>query len=115
MSVQFHVAHSSIVAGAGVVAGGPYYCAWGNLVTAETSCMRTPSLIDVEALVKVTQNTALTGTIDSLAHLEDDRLTPFLHVCPVSLFNSFVCGCRVFLFSGTLDTVVAPKVVSKLF
>ena len=27
MSVQFQVAHASIIRGAGIVAGGPYYCA----------------------------------------------------------------------------------------
>jgi hypothetical protein len=27
LAVQFHVAHSNIVRGAGIIAGGPYYCA----------------------------------------------------------------------------------------
>jgi poly(3-hydroxybutyrate) depolymerase len=73
MAVQFHIAHSSIVSGAGIVAGGPYYCAFGNLLTAQLNCMKTPALIDIDALVQVTKNTALTGTIDPLEHLADDR------------------------------------------
>lgn len=77
MAVQFHVAHSSIINGAGIVAGGPYYCAFANLVTAETNCMRTPALIDIPVLVRVTKNTALTGTIDALSHLADDRRQTF--------------------------------------
>ena len=31
MAVQFHVAHSSVVAGVGALAAGPYYCARGSL------------------------------------------------------------------------------------
>src|SRR5262245_66695362 len=39
MAVQFHVAHSATVRGAGVIAGGPYYCAQGSLWTASHNCM----------------------------------------------------------------------------
>jgi poly(3-hydroxybutyrate) depolymerase len=38
MAVQLHVAHSSTVKGAGVLAGGPYYCAQGNLWAAFYRC-----------------------------------------------------------------------------
>ena len=31
MAVQFQVAYSSVVRGAGIVAGGPYYCAEGSV------------------------------------------------------------------------------------
>ena len=42
MAVQFHVAFSGIVRGVGVVAGGPYYCAEGQLLTnALNRCMGT--------------------------------------------------------------------------
>jgi len=36
MAHQFHVAHSAHVMGAGIVAGGPYYCAEGNIADAVT-------------------------------------------------------------------------------
>ena len=39
MAVQFQVAHSSLVRGAGVIPGGPYYCAEGSTWRALTSCM----------------------------------------------------------------------------
>lgn len=39
MAVQFHVAHSALVRGAGVLAGGPYYCAKGSAVRALSACM----------------------------------------------------------------------------
>ena len=38
MSVQFQVAHSSIVRGVGIIAGGPYYCGQNNVITATTQC-----------------------------------------------------------------------------
>ena len=39
MAVQLHVAYSSIISGAAVYAGGPYWCAMGNLNTAMMDCM----------------------------------------------------------------------------
>ena len=39
MAVQLHVAYSSIISGAAVYAGGPYWCAQGNLNTATLDCM----------------------------------------------------------------------------
>jgi poly(3-hydroxybutyrate) depolymerase len=37
MAVQMHVANSATIRGAGVFAGGPYYCAKGSMMTAMTS------------------------------------------------------------------------------
>ena len=39
MANQFHIAYSSLVGGAGIFAGGPYYCAQGNVQIALTNCM----------------------------------------------------------------------------
>ena len=40
MAVQLHVAYSATFAkGAGVVAGGPFYCAEGSIVNATGRCM----------------------------------------------------------------------------
>merc|ERR1712216_155481 len=88
-AVQFHIAHSSILSGAAAIAGGPYYCAEADLLRAMGACMSAPREIDVQRLVDITQRTAETGTIDSLRHLESDR---------------------IYLFSGTRDSVVAPLV-----
>ena len=38
MAHQFHVAHSEHIMGAGIVAGGPYYCARGSMLDAVTRC-----------------------------------------------------------------------------
>jgi poly(3-hydroxybutyrate) depolymerase len=96
MAVQVHVAHSSIVSGAGVIAGGPYYCAQGSLWTASRNCMhpggRTP-LPSVELLHSETEALAKAGRIDPTANL---------------------ASARAWLFSGTRDRTVYPAVVSGL-
>lgn len=85
MSVQFQVAYSSIVKGAGVVAGGPYYCSQGDVLRATTLCSCTfdpahqvcsvsPSSTDVPALVGDTQHFAAQGLIDDPTNLAKQRI-----------------------------------------
>lgn len=38
MAHQFHVAHSADLVGAGIIAGGPYYCAAGDIKKGMTEC-----------------------------------------------------------------------------
>lgn len=64
---------------------GPFYCANGLLSVAVTSCMVTPGLINIPELV------ALTATDEVLGFIDD---------------TSFLNRSRVFLISGTKDTVV---------
>lgn len=93
MAGQFQVAHSSIVKGAGIVAGGPYGCAeskfsrlwpiWTtavphNLNRALNACMsnrlRFMGVPDVDRLVRRTREMADDGSIDPVHGLEDDRI-----------------------------------------
>ena len=91
MAVQLHVANSSSILGAGVVAGGPYNCAQGRLLTALNRCMRTSfGPPDVEALVSLARTLADTGRIDPLEGLVHDR---------------------VYLFSGSQDNTVTRPVM----
>lgn len=92
-AVQFHVAFSGTINGAGIVAGGPFYCAHGDVETALHACMVEPDLISVPALVDITVATAATGTIDDPKNIAADK---------------------VYLFSGTLDSIVLPGVMQKL-
>lgn len=95
MAVQFHVAHSSQISGAGIIAGGPFYCAQANVELALTSCMTSPELISVDELVAFTKTTYVTTqSIDNPENLSKDT--------------------AVWLFTGTEDTVVNPGVVRKL-
>ena len=88
MAVQFEVAHSSIVKGAGVIAGGPYYCSQDSGFAATTRCSCTldpahlvcgvsPTSADVPALVTATRRFAQQGTIDDPANLAKHRVLVF--------------------------------------
>ena len=93
MAVQFHVAHSSLVNGVGVVAAGPYYCAENSLRHALGRCMQGDEPIAVDQLVGITSELALTDHIDPIANLASDR---------------------VWIFHGAADPVVARPVVDAL-
>ena len=91
MAVQFHVAFSATVQGAGVVAGGPYYCAEGQLQTnALNRCMQTTlGPPDPARLLALAHGLARAGSIDPLENLADDR---------------------AYLFAGTRDRTVVAAV-----
>jgi hypothetical protein len=96
IAVQFHVAHSSIVNGIGVLAAGPYYCAQGSVWTATSTCMDPgPSVPppDAKALADVTKGLARDGRVDATENL---------------------ARSRVWLFTGTRDGTVTSAVVMAL-
>ncbi|MBF2004079.1 MAG: hypothetical protein IGS49_01025 [Chlorogloeopsis fritschii C42_A2020_084] len=95
MAVQMHTAFSNRIQGAGVVAGGPFYCAQGNLTKALTTCMKPipiaanplkpPNGRELAALARKFSNE---GKTDPVSNLSDDS---------------------VYLFSGAMDfTVYTP-------
>ncbi|GAB6024509.1 hypothetical protein CHUAL_009662 [Chamberlinius hualienensis] len=86
MSTQLHVTYSSEIMGAGIIAGAPYYCAQATVAGA-TACMSTPGLENINYLVQVTQNTAAFGYADPVSNIQGDK---------------------VYIFAGTLDSVVNP-------
>lgn len=88
MAAQYQVAYSASVVGAGVVAGGPYYCAQGSL-PGTAACMAGPPPQPALLLASAKQFAA-TGRIDPLAELAKRR---------------------VYLFSGTQDNTVHTPVV----
>lgn len=86
MAGQFAVAYSSIVAGVGLVAGGPYFCTGeppgeGHLHNALTRCMNPAfartSPPDAQALWKRTRHFADAGLIDQTIHLARQRVYLF--------------------------------------
>jgi predicted peptidase len=100
MAVQFEVAFSSLVRGAGIIAGGPYYCAQGNPTRATSVCSCTaffcnnrPGAIGVNTLVRITERNARRGTIDALSNLARHR---------------------IWLFSGKADSIVPQTVMNDL-
>ncbi|MES2759979.1 MAG: polyhydroxybutyrate depolymerase [Pseudomonadota bacterium] len=96
MAVQFHVAYSASVIGAGVVAGGPFYCAQNSSSIAVNNCMLPDAdhpLPAVEALVAFTRAAEHAGAVDATAHLKNSR---------------------VWLFSGRKDVTVRQLVMNAL-
>jgi poly(3-hydroxybutyrate) depolymerase len=91
MAVQMQVAYSGSIVGAGVVAGGPYYCAANNVFYAISICMGKGMIpIDPSLLVSTARFFANQGLIDPLKNM-DQR--------------------RIYVFSGTADTVVRQPAV----
>lgn len=96
MAVQFQIAHSSLVSGVGVVAGGPYGCAKGQIKRALANCMApTPGSPppDVTMQQQTVSTLASEGKIDSPDHLRT---------------------LRVWMFSGANDTTVQRPVMDAL-
>jgi poly(3-hydroxybutyrate) depolymerase len=100
MAVQFEVAYSASVKGAGVVAGGPYDCARDGVTTATTVCSCTSLLgcmgsadTHVPQLINTTDQEARDGLIDPTSNLQNQR---------------------VWMFSGKIDSVVPQRVMNDL-
>lgn len=94
MAVQVHVAYSATFAkGAGIVAGGPFYCAQDSIVTATGPCMTHSGSTNVPTLVSTTKSWASAGSIDPVANLQSSK---------------------VYLYSGTNDQTVVQAVMNDL-
>ncbi|WP_232429218.1 PHA-depolymerase-like protein [Burkholderia ubonensis] len=93
MAVQFDVAYSSIVKGAGIIAGGPYACSQGSLVIAMTACMDAIMPTDIPTLIRITNANARSQAIDSPANLANQK---------------------IWMFSGSQDSVVMQSVMNDL-
>jgi len=93
MAVQMHLAHSSIMRGAAVFAGGPYDCAEGSLSNAVTHCQDGVQLPAASHFVQIAQQQASAGSIDPVSNLASQN---------------------VFLFGGADDTTVVPATMDNL-
>jgi poly(3-hydroxybutyrate) depolymerase len=89
MAVQYEVAYSSSVVGAGIIAGGSYYCAQGSMMAAIGSCKDA----DVAALAALTRQRAEARQVDAVSAL---------------------AAHRVWMFSGTLDRLVPAASMADL-
>ena len=105
MAAQFAVAYSATVSGAGIIAGGPYYCASqpgrfpyiAYLNNALTTCMNPGdaqvSPPDAAGLLRASQDFARDRLIDDTGNLQRQR---------------------IYLFSGTRDQTVTRPVVEQV-
>ncbi len=109
MAAQFHVAYAASLAGAAVLAGGPYGCSRGSLTTAMLGCS-CPANPDAwqrlrNSLPGLGCSVLAPGPLASLA--DDALAASHGHIDnPAELARQ-----RVWLYSGTLDTVVRPALV----
>lgn len=95
MATQFQLAHSDWVKGVGVIAGGPYFCAQGDITTALAQCVnKVEGEIDIKALNEKAKHYESEGKIAPLNNMKDTK---------------------VWLFHGTQDTRVVAKVSDLLF
>lgn len=92
MAVQFAIAHSDIVTGIGVFAGGPYRCGAGGVGTALGLCMQG----------RPDPRNAITETESAAA---DARIAPLDNIRRQ----------RIWLFSGYNDGVVRQSVMNSLY
>lgn len=92
MAVQLQVAYSKSIVGAGIVAGGPYYCAAAGVLTFVSICMgQVPFFPPNPALmVNAARGFAKAHAIDALDNLKQRR---------------------IYVFSGTDDSVVRQPAV----
>ena len=91
---QFHVAFSSSLSGAAILAGPPYDCAQGKLVDALVACMSSPMLINVKTLTAAAEQGARSGAIDATSNLNNTQ---------------------VYLLSGTKDSTVKQGVMEATY
>ena len=78
MAVQIQVAFSERVAGAGIVAGGPYGCSDGNVFRAIRVCLNAfLGEADAEASLEVIEGLSEDGRIDDFFHLNADQIYLF--------------------------------------
>jgi poly(3-hydroxybutyrate) depolymerase len=89
MAVQLATAFSSIIKGVGVIAGGPFGCAFGSLNNAVSTCMTGSPRPDVDALLAQAAKLAGTRDIDPLSGLARQK---------------------IYVFHGYNDRIVAPAV-----
>lgn len=90
MATQFQLAHSDWVKGIGVFAGGPYYCAKGDITTALAQCVnKIEGSVDLEAINKQIALYESEGKIAAISNMKD---------------------AKVWLFHGNQDTRVIAQV-----
>ncbi len=75
MASQLHIAHSDWVKGAGLIAGGPYYCAQNSLMTALAQCVnKRESADDLQQINQQLSQWQQQGKVAKLSHLSSSKV-----------------------------------------
>ncbi|MCX7206398.1 MAG: poly(3-hydroxybutyrate) depolymerase [Proteobacteria bacterium] len=117
MAAQFETAFSSTIVGAGIVAGGPFYCAGSSfpvppsVLVATTACMN-PSLSlsgppNPKVLLELAQAFEHSGAIDKLANLQKHKVYVFSGQADKTVYTAVVDQTTAFL---QLAGVATPNI-----
>ena len=91
MATQLHLAFSSKISGCGIVAGPPYYCAQGSMMSAIGACMNGPATsVSATSIQNKLKSYVTGGSADDTSNVKDDP---------------------IYIFTGTNDRTVIPGVV----
>ena len=96
MASQFHVAYSASLIGAGIIAGGPFYCAQGNWKIAVANCMFGIRGPDTAPLIAEATKQAARGTIDPLSNLARQKVYLFHGRADYTVWRSVVASTATF-------------------
>src|SRR5574343_337347 len=89
---QLHVAYSSTIQSAGLVAPSPYYCSMGSRVREDTACRVNPYLIELLTSINYYTQAGTDNLVDPITSLGNDR---------------------AYIVSGMNDKSVVPGVVQQ--
>ena len=122
MAHQFHVAHSRHVAGAGIVAGGPYACSQGDAITAIKACSKTIALACKGIVKPFTQfdpivcDRGYTGPVSEASSF--DLAAQAFSAAPDAAAQRPIdnlkglAAARIYLFNGASDEIVPYGVMN---
>jgi hypothetical protein len=120
MAHQFHVAHSEHIMGAGIVAGGPYYCARGTILDAVTRCSQFV-MLECSALgldARWCKNSDLApGNRAEIERVADASFAEAEKQEAAGTISKLanLRNSKVYLFSGAHDNIVPLGVMDALF
>lgn len=121
MSVQMHVAYSASIIGAGVIAGGPYYCSMTSFSRLQTACTANPYLIDISPLISYANLQSSENTIDPIANLapskvflysakQDIRIFPGVVQATLQFYQNFVDPSSILTVFGNNGVHTFPTI-----
>ena len=111
MAIQLQVALSSLIHGAGSVAGGIYGCAEGSGTKAQMQCMMLPRMIDAAKFIKAAEEEAKAGRIDSLENLKQARYYLFHSEADATVNFSALASLQAFAEAFTPKAQVKVETV----
>lgn len=109
MASQFHVAYSASLIGAGIIAGGPFYCARGSQTIAIANCMFSARGPDTAPLIAEAVKQAGSGAIDPLSNLARQKVYLFHGRADLTVWQPVVASTASFYRAAEIG--VAPGAI----